>query len=81
MLESYKELIAAKAEIKMLKKQLENSKQVILCKYCKFYDPEFYLHSGACLKDVDVHCGGGFICSKKDDDFCSDAEVKLRCSK
>lgn len=76
MLESYKELIAAKAEIKMLKKQLAESKQIICCKDCQFYDPEYYGPLGACLKESQSFDGVGFICSKHDNDFCSDAEVK-----
>lgn len=47
---------------------------IIYCKDCQFYDPEYYPNCGACLKDMDDD-GGGFICSKNDDDFCSDAEV------
>lgn len=54
MLDSYKELIAAKAEIKMLKKQLKNSKPIVLahwiktmygeaeCSNCKEVGPDCY---------------------------------------
>ena len=68
MLESYKELISAKSEIKMLKKQLAELKQIIRCKDCRFYDPKYYPGCGACLKDTDDE-DLMFVCSKNADRY------------
>ena len=66
MLESYKELIAAKAEIKMLKKQLEESKPIIRCKDCRWFkEPGCAVYYKDFPEDA-----------PKENDFCSFAVVK-----
>lgn len=70
MLESYKELIAAKSEINMLKRQLKEAERVVHCKDCFFGKPydwgfetpntHICLHPGVGgFRKADFFCGFG----------------------